>query len=214
MSHYALPRARDRAYGRERVLPFLSTAEALVNADSIAIFVLETNLPPGERIPSTLSLPTSDTVKDCGSNEEKAKEALAWAERWNTYALFGLSQTYSNWVSEMFPYITARLGPINRFTLAGIHDRYRSLRNEFGKDFTLECVEADGPACDKPVTLNAADRRLLFCPAFFSLSLHNRIVSVYAEITKLVPPIRDDQRKAYGELARDYKIHYWGLPPT
>jgi outer membrane protein OmpA-like peptidoglycan-associated protein len=213
--HYAFFHAHDRAYESERVLPFLSTAEALDNAESIAIFILEMNLPPGKRIPSTLTTPTSDTIKDCGSNEEKAKEALAWAQRWNTYALFGMSQTYNNWVTSMFPHIIARLGPINdRYILAGIFDRYKSLDLEFSGDFTLECVESSNSVCANPVTLETAEKTLLICPAFFSQNLHTRIVSLYAEVTKLVPDIRDDQRRAYAELARDYKIYYWGLPPT
>jgi hypothetical protein len=213
--HYAFFDANDRAYSSERVLPFLSTAEALDNAESIAIFILEMNLPPGERIPSTLTTPTSDTIKDCGSDEEKAKEALAWAQRWNTYALFGMSQTYNNWVTSMFPHIIARLGPINdRYILAGIFDRYKSLDLEFSHDFTLECVESSNSVCANPVTLDTAEKALLICPAFFSQNLHTRIVSLYAEVTKLVPEIRDDQRRAYAELARDYKIYYWELPPT
>ena len=213
--HYAFFDANDRAYSSERVLPFLSTAEALDNAESIAIFILEMNLPPGERIPSTLTKPTADTVKDCGSDEGKAKEALAWAQRWNTYAMFGMSQTYNNWVTSMFPHIIARLGPISdRYMLAGIFDRYKSLDREFSHDFTLKCVESSNPVCANPVTLDTAVKTVLICPAFFAQHLHTRIVSLYAEVTKLVPEIRDDQRRAYAELARDYKIYYWNLPPT
>ena len=58
MCHYAFFETNDRAYRSERVLPFLSTAEALDNAESIAIFISEMNLPTGGRIASTLSTPT------------------------------------------------------------------------------------------------------------------------------------------------------------
>jgi hypothetical protein len=212
--HYALFNANDRAYNSERVLPFLSTAEALDNAESIAFFILEMNMPSGSRTKTT---PSSDTVSDCGLNEEdKAREALAWAQRWNTYAMFGMAQTYNNWSRHMFHFIVARLGTINnRYVLAGIHDRYEKLDFEFGGDFTLQCVESSNPTCANPVTLDpAGGKTLLICPTFFSQNLHNRIVSLYAEVTKLVPEIRDDQRIGYAELARDYKIHFWGLPPT
>jgi hypothetical protein len=216
MCHYAFFETNDRAYRFERVLPFLSTAEALDNAESIAIFISEMNLPTGGRIESTLTTPTSDTIKDCGADEEKAaKEALAWAQRWNTYALFGVSQTYNNWDTFMFPHIIARLGPINdRYILAGIFDRYKSLYLEFRHDFTLQCVESSNSVCSASVKLDTAEKTLVICPGFFSQNLHTRIVSLYAEVTKLVPEIRDDQRRSYAELARDYKIHFWGLPPT
>lgn len=215
MCHYALFDADDRAYNSERVLPFLSTAEALDNADSIANFVQELNLPPGERVTSTQTTPSEDTVEGCGTDERAAREALAWAQRWNTYAFFGMSQTYNNWATFMFPFIVARLGPItSRYMLAGIFDRYSSLDTEFQGDFTMECVASDNDACVSPITLDVASRTFVICPAFFTQSLRNRIISLYAEVTRLVPEIRDDQRRAYAELARDYKIEYWGLPPT
>ena len=142
-------------------------------------------------------------------------EALAWAERWNTYAMFGLSQTYNRWDTFMFPHIVARLGPINdRYVLAGIFDRYRQLRHEFDGDFTMQCVEGTAEICRQGAIVGGPNRTLTICPAFFSESLHNRIVSLYAEVTKLVPEISDDQRRGYAELARDYKIFFWGLPST
>jgi outer membrane protein OmpA-like peptidoglycan-associated protein len=213
--HYAFFKAHDRAYSTEGVLPFLSTAEALDNAESIAIFVLEVTSPTGTRVESTLTTPTTDTVADCGADETKAKEALAWAQRWNTYALFGMSQTYNNWDTFMFPHIIARLGKINdRYVLAGIFDRYRELDFQFNSDFTMQCVDATDDSCAVAPIIGATDRSLTICPAFFALSLHERIVSLYAEVTKLVPQILDEQRRGYAELARDYKIFFWGLPPT
>jgi hypothetical protein len=213
--HYALFRAHDRAYQTERVLPFLSTAETLDNAESIAIFVLEVTSPTHARVESTLTTPSTDTATDCGANEPRAREALAWAQRWNTYAMFGVSQTYNNWYTPMFPHIVARLGTINdRYVLAGIFDRYRELDFQFEGDFTMQCVDATDPSCAaRPIT-GALDRSLTICPSFFALNLHDRIVSLYAEVTKLVPQILDGQRRGYAELARDYKVFYWGLPPT
>jgi hypothetical protein len=213
--HFALFNANDRAYSSERVLPFLSTAEALDNAESIAIFILEVSSPPGTRIDSTLTTPTTDKISDCGGDEPQAKEALAWAQRWNTYALFGVSQTYNDWDTFMFPHIIARLGTINdRYVLAGIFDRFRKLDVEFNGDFTMQCVEGKAAPCVKDAIVGGPDRTLTICPAFFSQSLLDRIVALYAEVTKLVPEIRDDQRRGYAELARDYKIFFWGLPPT
>ncbi|MFT3823207.1 MAG: DUF4157 domain-containing protein [Chitinophagaceae bacterium] len=214
MCHYALFHARDRAYREERVLNFLSPAEALNNAESIAIFINEVNN-PGTRVTSALTTPSADTVTGCGSNQTQVEEALAWAQRWNQYAFFGVSQTYSDWDHFLFmaPYITARLGPINRFTVAGIFDRYTSLMHLFDDTFTFRCLPA-GPTCTAPVHMDTASEEIEVCPSFFTHNARRRIVMVFAEVTRLVPEIRDDQREAYAELARDYKIHFWGLPPT
>jgi hypothetical protein len=215
MAHFARFDAEDRAYRFERVLPFLTTAEALDNAESIAIFIQEINDPTGARVSSRLTDPATDTVTGCGGNRRMVEEALAWAERWNTYAHFGMSQTYSNFDNFRFmaPFITSKFGAINRFTLAGMFDRYSSLMSLFDADLSLECPTGSTP-CVQPILLDTSTDVYTVCPSFFSLNLRNRIVSLYAEVTKKVPEIRDDQRRAYAELARDFKIHFWGLPPT
>ena len=126
-----------------------------------------------------------------------------------------MSQTYNNWDTFMFPHIVARLGTINdRYILAGIFDRYRELDFQFNGDFAMQCVDGTDEICAARMIVGGEDRTLTMCPEFFSQDLHNRIVSLYAEVTKLVPEILDDQRRGYAELARDYKIFFWGLPPT
>jgi Domain of unknown function (DUF4157)/Lysine-specific metallo-endopeptidase len=216
MGHYALFNANDWSYSNERVLRFLSTENALDNAESIAIFITEANNPGHSRYESTLTTPVPDTITACGTNQTAAEEALAWAQRWNTFAYFGVPQTYNNWRNTviMSPHISRYFGAFNRYTLAGIYDRYVALNRIFNENITIICNPGNAPTPAQQADYDAPNNQLVLYQAFFSLSLRERIVHLYAAVTKRVPEIRDDQRRSYPLLARDYKIHFWGMPSS
>ena len=216
MGHFSSFDADDRAYRQERVLPFLTTTEALDNAESLLIFTVElfNDARPADAVPST-----SDTLTGCGPNEPLVREALAWAQRWNTYALFGVQQTYGDFDNTTFmaPHLFRRLGRADRLAIAGISDRYQALDRVFESNITVTCDPAGNLFCGTGSIVDVVDpaaRSFRVCPAYFAQNIHDRIVSLYAEITRLVPEITDAQRVGYAELARDYKIHFWNLPPT
>ncbi len=148
----------DRAYQKERVILILSTAQALQNAQSLTQFIMAMN---GKARP--LGPDNPDKVTGCdpdgGDKQETlVREALAWAQRWNTYAMYGTAQTYANPsnTSAMTPYITAHFGRADRAAIAGIYDRYHAMDGWFDLFFNVRCAAANDTACTgtHPVTWN------------------------------------------------------------
>ena len=139
----------DRAYQGERVILVLNTQQALANAQSLTDFILEMN----GNAPA-LGPRNPDTVSNCdpaggNSHERLVREAIAWAERWNTYAYFGTAQTYgsANNRAAMAPFISAHFGRSDQATIAGLYDRYRVMSDWFDRFFAIRCVPAGDPAC-------------------------------------------------------------------
>ncbi len=139
-SHASSFATDDRAYQRERVILILSTQQALANAQSITDFILEMN----GRAPA-LGPEHPDQIAGCTPRRERLiREALAWAQRWNTYAMFGTAQTYGNVnnTAAMSPYINAHFGRSDPATIAGIYDRYRAMDGWFKEFYDIRCMSA------------------------------------------------------------------------
>lgn len=139
----------DRAYQRERVILILNTQQALANAQSLTDFILEMN---GKARPLGPEHP--DTVSNCdpaggNTHERLVREAIAWAERWNTYAMYGTAQTYGSATNRaaMAPYISAHFGRSDQAAIAGLYDRYRVMSDWFDRFYTICCVPATDPSC-------------------------------------------------------------------
>ncbi len=135
----------DRAYQTERVILILSTQQALANAQSITDFILEMN----GRAPA-LGPEDPDQIAGCSPRRERLiREALAWAQRWNTYAMFGTAQTYGNVnnTAAMSPYINAHFGRSDPAAIAGIYDRYRAMDGWFDLFYNVRCAPASDSTC-------------------------------------------------------------------
>lgn len=198
---------RDRAYRGERVILFLNTAQALDNAESLSIFALEL----AGRRPPVVGRATPDTVTGCGADERTAREAIAWAERWNTYAMFGAAQTYDN-PGTMAYWIQLRFGRSDRAARAGLHDRYRLMDEVFQRQLAIACLPATDPACTAGTRARwTLPDRVDFCPGFFTSlpALDDRVRRVYAALAIHQPGVTPPQDEAYPLLARDYMVRYW-----
>jgi hypothetical protein len=82
MAHTLLggPHITDRGYSSDRVLPYLSTAEALTNAESYAFLAQEL----GTGVEPQTNAAVDEIDEDCGPQvTEFAKRAIARAQRWN-----------------------------------------------------------------------------------------------------------------------------------
>ncbi|MEO0779885.1 MAG: hypothetical protein AAF146_25220, partial [Bacteroidota bacterium] len=214
MNHFIDLNLPDRSYTKERVFRFLSTKQRLNNADSIAVFVAELIDPKGLRVKSTLTEKPKDAVNNCGTNGPVVEEALAWAQRWNTYAMFGSQQVYNSaWGRrKMRASLRKHLGRLNRFDLAGVADRYKQLYDLFAKNWTINCRTAAEVPCQgggRSIQMDTKGKSFEVCPTFYAHSLDKRTTLLYMEMTRLVPPIRKDQRRAYARLAKDYKEVYF-----
>ena len=139
----------DRAYQGERVILVLNTQQALANAQSLTDFILEMN---GKA--RTLGPEHPDTVSNCdpaggNTHERLVRETIAWAQRWNTYAMYGTAQTYgsANNRAAMAPYITAHFGRSDQAAIAGLYDRYRVMSDWFDRFYSIRCAPASDPSC-------------------------------------------------------------------
>ena len=215
LMHHAPFKADDRSYIWERVLNVLSTRQALKNADSIVLFMMDIKHPDQNARTKVLKKLDKEVPSDSffgfePTKESQLKEALAWAEKWNTYAYSGINQTYGDWdiFLKMKNHITRWLGRVNRYSLAGIYDRYKSLRSIYSKSLKFKHQDVKS-GCTKPVMRDPATDTFLVCDTFFKLSKRQRIIKVYAEIAKKVPEIPEKHREGYARLARAYKLFHW-----
>ena len=104
------------------------------------------------------------------------------------------------------------LGRLNRFDLAGVADRYKQLYDLFAKNWTINCRTAAEVPCQgggRSIQMDTKGKSFEVCPTFYAHSLDKRTTLLYMEMTRLVPPIRKDQRRAYARLAKDYKEVYF-----
>ncbi len=219
-AHGSRYEVHDRAYERERVFVFLTRDQAIDNAQSLTRFVFELIQ---NQHPSHIGPTVEDVVAGCdpsvtagmGPNEEKVRKAVAWAERWNTYAIFGIGQTYGNTNNEnhMRPYFFRWFGRGDRAAMAGIYDRYRQMGDNFEHQLNIFCVPDSDAACAG----NRFCRWLLpatifICPRFIQLNNeHIRIIKIYAALARMMPGVTEAQTEAYPGLAEDYKEHFWGV---
>jgi hypothetical protein len=139
-SHISSFASDDRAYQAERVILILTTQQALDNAQSITNFILEMNnraRPLGPEHP--------DQVQGCNPRRERLiREALAWAQRWNKYAMYGTAQTYGNAnnTAAMTDRIKDHFGRSDLAAIAGIYDRYRAMDGWFKLFYNVRCRPA------------------------------------------------------------------------
>jgi hypothetical protein len=215
-SGHAIGLGPDRAYRRERVILFLTRDQALRNTESYAIFLLELGrerplVGPAERDVVTGCDPGSST--GMGVNERLVREALAWAQRWNTYAVFGTDQSYEmpQLEAQARPFIIQRFGRADRGAIAGIYDRYSQMKVVFGRQLRIRCVSDTDPQCSSAASCGwQLPDAVIICPSFLRISdLNGRIIEIYAQLARQMPGVEDDQAEAYPNLARDYMINIW-----
>lgn len=96
----------DRAYRNDRLLPQLSTAEALDNAESYTMFVSEVD--SGRPVQGA---PPQDRTEDCSRrNAPLVSEAIARAQRWNRDAEVVANDQSPAMLTASAPFFTTHLG--------------------------------------------------------------------------------------------------------
>ena len=203
----------DRGYQYERVFLFLSTDQALANADSFMLLAEEIN--EGKRSVDIIS-DTKDDAKGCDSNpdlKKKVREAVAWAQRLNTYALTGIEQTYGNdeFTQFMAPFFIAHFGNANRPAMAGILDRYLKMDKVFNQDLTFICKDSKDPVCaTSSLPIWTINGEVTVCPDHLKdNSQSKRVNNMYAGLAAIMPGVKKEQQFSYPKLARNYKNNFW-----
>ncbi|MBN2385426.1 MAG: DUF4157 domain-containing protein [Anaerolineales bacterium] len=144
-SHASRFNTDDRAYQSERVILILTTQQALANAQSITNFILEMNSRARHLGPEHPDLVVGCTPRRSGL----VREAIAWAQRWNTYAKYGTAQVYGSPQNRAYMayYHTAHFGRSDQAAIAALYDRYRAMDEWFDLFYNIRCVPGGDPAC-------------------------------------------------------------------
>ena len=131
------PQIPDRSYDTDRVLPLLSTEEALNNAESYSMFVRE--MVTGSVVTGS---PPRDVVKDCSTSTKAQIEiSLARAQRWNNRAM-----TVANGTSRDAMFVT-HLGDALPATRAAAARVYSDMVVRFLSPIDVRCDEEANSAC-------------------------------------------------------------------
>ncbi len=138
----------DRGYASERVLKFLSTAEALTNAESYGLFVqqLGTGKVPSRPAPK-------DKREDCPKDWwDWIQFAIAHAQRWNANARLTINSLTAahvkNWDAKLIGY----LGGTSQAAIDAAKKAYETLKSKLSSPINFECESLGGGRCDDPGT--------------------------------------------------------------
>lgn len=136
-------RITDRAYGNDRLLPYLSTAEAESNAESYEMFAEE--LESGRAVTGR---PPQDEIDDCSTRTAPlVREAIARAQRWNRNAETLANSHGDALLASSAPLFTTHLGDALPATRAGARRVFGNTVNRLGASLSVRCESSPGAAC-------------------------------------------------------------------
>lgn len=185
----------DRAYQGERILPRLSTDEALTNAENFAEFIqdLAENRPFAGVTPE-------DRITCAEASKGVVSDALAKAERWNTNAWnvaadAGNRNQMITWRNQFLP-AAASPNPDPAAEIAAVAKIYEKTHTALYQPVDIVC---DPPAVNCPaagplVTFQPGDRKLHVCSAWTGQSEDDRIVGV---LSALYGPLGGEARAGW-----------------
>jgi hypothetical protein len=209
----------DKAYQFQRIINFLSTSDALDNADSYAIFVRNL-ITPGS---VTMGPEKPDQFTGLTADEgETVERAIAFAEKWfdgdenettEAYIGAGKAKAKKSWAGvsgeDAAQAIARRLpvtGPpglptnddVHRF--AGANDRFHRLFRGLGSPVAVsKAALGEERWTLSPLSFVVTD-------AFFRLSKRERLDLVIAKLVQADPDIPHDQEGGFVALADDLRI--------
>jgi hypothetical protein len=199
----------DRAYRPDRMLRFLSTEEALTNAESFAL--LAQQLAMGKPMRTTAP---KDKPEDCPDDWWKLLEkATAMAQRWNR----NLQVTLEGLKPEAIPPPHKWATYLSGGTQANINKAKTATDNVAAKlksAITLECEPGGGGRCDSGVTTYwYFTGNLHVCPAWKAQGKEEtRVQSLLAGLYGYAGDVDDNTRRNnYAQLAQENN-ESWATP--
>lgn len=199
----------DRAYQSDRLLVYLSTADALTNAESYGLLVQQ--LGTGKVVTSTAP---KDTREDCPDPWwSLLQKAIALAERWNRnlqVTLGTLKPSELNPPSKSGTYLGGTTqGDINRAKKAV--DR---VANKLNTSIDFECEPEGGGRCDKAATYWYVTGDLHICPSWTNQKSEDaRVESLLAGLYGYIGDVDDATRRSnYAQFARENQAGWASTP--
>ncbi|HKQ05869.1 MAG TPA: peptidoglycan-binding protein [Blastocatellia bacterium] len=158
MAHASGTNIIDRGYTHQRIYSRLTTAEALLNAESYSRFAMELHdedVPAEERQFQRFNFPDDKYPGCSGAQSGIISEALAWAEIWNYSAFnaFSDADALLGFADILAGFGVAQATPppahLNNALVVEYQNAYKAARNFFQQDLTFKCDDRDSDACEK-----------------------------------------------------------------
>lgn len=220
---------RDHAYAHERMISFLSTADALNNSDSYVLFVRLLNAPGSV----TVGPATPDVLGGGMSPAEETavRRTIAWLEKWLiwTYqevaALYGTinrSRSAGAWTNTYYRATMGLVAPrfgltappalptmSDQVRVAAIHDRYRRMRNTmWGRALTINKVTVGGTSW-----ASGPGSTLKVHTSFFGLTPRGQLDRLLNKIVHATTGISASLEPHYVALVDQIRTHRGGGSP-
>ena len=133
----------DRAYGNDRLLPRLTTAEALDNAESYEMLVKE--LATGRAVEGS---PPKDKVEDCNAKTQPLiAESIARAQRWNRDAEVVANDQKPAMLAYNANLFTTHLGDAKTGTRNTARKVYGDMVKRLKEPIDVRCDDTAGAGC-------------------------------------------------------------------
>lgn len=201
----------DRAYSSDRLYnPALArgitTAEALTNAESYAVFTRE--LATGRQV--SVGGP-QDRVAGCGAAGERAiRSAVARAQRVNRNAQVATADARPNWLAGWTDLQNTHLGGTTAAHIARARRVYDAIESRLDRAVDVGC-DTDAARCTANYRID--DGKILLCPAWFGLGEPARVTAVLEAMYEAHGGVANaGQRAGYAGLARDLTNRFWPAP--
>jgi hypothetical protein len=219
----------DLAYAHERLITFLSTADALRNTDSYVLFVRLLSVPGSVTVgPATPDVLGGGVTP---AEETHVRRTTAWLEKWLIWAYQEIASLYSTintsrgaaaWTNSYYKATMALVAPhfglttpptvptmTDQVKVAAIHDRYLRMRSTmWSRAITVNKVAAGSTAWaagpGSTVTVNAA---------FFGLTPRGQLDLLLARIVHATPDISAPLEPHYVALVDEIRVHQGGGSP-
>lgn len=200
----------DRGYASDRVLRFLSTAEALTNAESYGLYVehLATGQTPAMPIPR-------DTEEDCPADWWAIlQRAIARGQRANRNALVAFGSLtpsgLQNWTASQ----RRLVGGSGQSDIDRVKNVYQQAETRFDSAVSFECEPGGGGRCDSAETYWYALGDLHICPSWRTLGSNEAwIVSLLSGLYGYFGLESDNSRRyGYARLAYELTAQRWPVP--
>jgi hypothetical protein len=133
----------DRAYNADRLLPRLSTAEALDNAESYEMFAREVE--SGRAVRGS---PPRDEISDCTARTQPLiEEAIARAQRWNRDAETLANDQRPAMLASNAALFTTHLGDANPATRSAARRVFGNVVRRLRSPIDVRCDNEPAPEC-------------------------------------------------------------------
>lgn len=133
----------DRAYSTDRLLPYLSTAEALDNAESYEMFAREV-----ERGRAARGSPPRDEIEDCAERTQPLiREAIARAQRWNRDAETLVNDQRPAMLASSASLFTTHLGDATPATRGAARRVFGNMVERLHSEIDVRCDTEAAPEC-------------------------------------------------------------------